>query len=256
MGPRQVAPSDSQGATAPAISGLVSRETAAAGRPPLVIPDATYSGVFRVRLADGTNSDMMNHARAVDTARLWAVTPVRRKPSPAAADAPAASTSYGVVITDSPSSGADRRSYSRRIPMQPARPRDDPEHQSEQPLLIVVEPVGHRGRFRAGLDGRVLVASSRTPFCDAARALLTEGFDAATLMRHAGSATNALTATMGGAAQSTVEEGDRVPYFRRWRPSPRGARHCAKQSPRYSRSRGGKVHRRAYPRERRRGGER
>jgi hypothetical protein len=42
MDPRQVTPSDNQGATAPAVSA------AAAGRPPLVIAEATYPGVFRV----------------------------------------------------------------------------------------------------------------------------------------------------------------------------------------------------------------
>jgi hypothetical protein len=102
---------------------------------------------------------------------------------------------------------------------QPARAPDNPD--SNQPLVIVVEPVGHRGRFQARVDGRVLVASSRTPFCDAARALLAEGVDPAARieMRHAGSSTNALASTVGGAAKVKVEEGDRVPYFRRWRPS-------------------------------------
>jgi hypothetical protein len=102
---------------------------------------------------------------------------------------------------------------------QPARPRDNPDHQSDQPLVIVVEPVGHRGRFGARLEGRVLVASSRTPFCDAARVLLAEGVDPATriVMRHAGSATDALSATVSGAAQLTVEDGD-SPRFRKWRP--------------------------------------
>jgi hypothetical protein len=121
---------------------------------------------------------------------------------------------------------AGGRVSGHRASGQPARPQNNLHHRPEQPLVIIVDPVGHRGRSRAQLDGRVLVASSRTPFCDAARVLVAEGFDPATriVMRHAGSATNALTATMGGAAQLTVEEGDRVPYFRRWRPSPRAAR--------------------------------
>jgi hypothetical protein len=37
-------------------------------------------------------------------------------------------------------------------------------------------------------------------------------------MRHAGSATDALTATVNGAAQLTVEDGDDSPRFRKWRP--------------------------------------
>jgi hypothetical protein len=91
---------------------------------------------------------------------------------------------------------------------------------SNQPLVIVVDPVGHRGRFRGRLDGRVLVASSRTPFCDAARVLLAEGVASATriVMRHAGSTTDAVTATLSAAAKLTVEYGDHSPRFRKWRP--------------------------------------
>jgi hypothetical protein len=93
------------------------------------------------------------------------------------------------------------------------------DHQ-DQSLVIVVDPFGHRGWFRAQLDGRVLVASSRTPFFDAARVLLAEGVEPAIqiVMRHVGSATDALTGTVGGAAKLTVEGGDRL-HFRRWRPS-------------------------------------
>jgi hypothetical protein len=103
---------------------------------------------------------------------------------------------------------------------QPACPRDNPDLHSNQPLVIVVEPVGHRGRFRGRLDGRVVVASSRTPFCDSARALIAEGVDPAIriVMRHAGSATDALTATVGVAAPLTVEDSDHSPRFRKWRP--------------------------------------
>jgi hypothetical protein len=95
---------------------------------------------------------------------------------------------------------------------------EQPTH--PQPLVIVVDPVGHRGRFQARFNGRVVVASSRTPFCDAARALLAEGVHPATqiVMRHVGSATDALTATVGVAAKLTVEDGDRSPRFRKWRP--------------------------------------
>jgi hypothetical protein len=124
-----------------------------------------------------------------------------------------------------PGARAGRRVLGHRASGQPARPQNNLHHRSEQPLVIIVDPVGHRGRFRAQLDERVLVASSRTPFCDAARVLVAEGFDPATriAMRHAGSATDALTATVGGAAQLTVEEGDRLPHLRRWRPSPHAA---------------------------------
>jgi hypothetical protein len=43
------------------------------------------------------------------------------------------------------------------------------------------------------------------------------------VMRHAGSSTDALISTVGGAGKLSVEEADRVPYFRRWRPSPLAA---------------------------------
>jgi hypothetical protein len=123
-----------------------------------------------------------------------------------------------------PATGGGARVSGQCASEQPAPPRDNPDLRSNQPLVIVVEPVGHRGRFRARLDGRVVVASSRTPFCDAARALLAEGIDPATriVMRHAGSATDALTATVAVAAKLTVEDGDDSPRFRKWRPLLKG----------------------------------
>src|SRR5207247_5891328 len=87
--------------------------------------------------------------------------------------------------------------------------------------LIVVEPIGHRGKFAARLDGRLLVRSSRTPFCDAARVLLAERGDPSStiVMRHAGSATDSLRARLGVAAGLTVREDDnRAPRFVSWRP--------------------------------------
>ena len=55
-------------------------------------------------------------------------------------------------------------------------------------VTIVIEPVGHHGRFRACVDGRVIVASTRQPFLDAARVLIGEGHDRRTIleMRRAG----------------------------------------------------------------------
>jgi hypothetical protein len=124
-----------------------------------------------------------------------------------------------------PAAGGGARVSGHCASGQPARPQNNLDHQSDQPHVIVVEPVGRRGRFRAKLDGGVLVTSSRTPFCDAARVLLAEGVDptARILMRHAGAFADALTSTVAGAAKLTIEEGDRVPYFRRWRPLSRAA---------------------------------
>jgi hypothetical protein len=86
--------------------------------------------------------------------------------------------------------------------------------------LLIVEPVG-RDRFAARLDGRLL-ATSRTPFCDAARALIAEGADPSTIliMRHAGSEIDALRARLSVAARLTVEErpSGGPPRFARYRP--------------------------------------
>lgn len=62
----------------------------------------------------------------------------------------------------------------------------------------------------------------RRPFCEGARVLLAEGCDPAArfVMRHDGSTADALRSTVGVAAKLMVEEGDRVPQFRRWKPSP------------------------------------
>ncbi len=87
--------------------------------------------------------------------------------------------------------------------------------------VIVVSPTDRRDRFAARLDGRVLVRSSRTPFCDAARVLLAEGFDHSItiVMRHRGSDVDALRARLGVAARLTVREEDgRAPRFTRWKP--------------------------------------
>lgn len=95
--------------------------------------------------------------------------------------------------------------------------------------IIVVPIASAPGRFMAKLasNGSVLVTSSRTPFLDSARRLLELGYPANTMlvMRHAGSATNALRATIGNAALLTVKEktAGNAPRFARWvpyRPSP------------------------------------
>lgn len=85
---------------------------------------------------------------------------------------------------------------------------------------IEVKPAG-KGRFEARLDGRRLCVS-RQPFLDSARVLWAEGYDPRSklVMRHAGSANNALASTIGAAAELTVHEpqsGNR-PKFALWRP--------------------------------------
>jgi len=84
-------------------------------------------------------------------------------------------------------------------------------------IIVEVRPVDQHCRFEARVAGRVVVKSSRTPFCAAARVLLAEGADPKTtlIMRHAGSDVDALRGPIGTAAKLTVRD-DRgtifVPY--------------------------------------------
>jgi len=93
------------------------------------------------------------------------------------------------------------------------------------PLLIVIEETSQRrGKFSAHLlDGRKLLSSSRQPLLDAARDL-AQGIlpETPLAMQHKGSATIAMTSTVGEAAKLTVEEEPGGPRFRKWRPFPVG----------------------------------
>ena len=163
-----------------------------------VIADAKYPNMFRVRLDDGATSDMLNHGRAHELARLWALKlPVRRKPvrvpePPSPADASTAAPS--IVLTVMPSRNPDgTRAYTKRGPL-----------------------------FDGKVDGRTIITRSTQPLLDGCRVLIREGVDPDTriTMRHAGSTADALRSTVGGAAKLIVEEGARVPQVRRWKPSP------------------------------------
>lgn len=102
-----------------------------------------------------------------------------------------------------------------------ARATTSPKNASSRDVVIIVAPADRRDRFSASLDGGVLVKSSRTPFLDAARALLRKGRDPSTtiVMRHRGSHVDALRARLGAAARLTVREEDgRPPRFARWKP--------------------------------------
>jgi hypothetical protein len=95
-------------------------------------------------------------------------------------------------------------------------------------LVLIAAPDPARvGHFTARLlnENRRLIAYSRMPFCDAARALLAQRFDAATPlnMRHAGSATLCLSAPICRAAQLAVEESAHGPVFRTCRMAERSA---------------------------------
>jgi hypothetical protein len=87
-------------------------------------------------------------------------------------------------------------------------------------LIVVVTPAC-AGRFEARLDGhdRVLCVS-RTPFFDAARELLAQGYDRnhLVMLRHAGSDTDSLRAELGRAASLTVKETGYGPQVQPWKP--------------------------------------
>jgi hypothetical protein len=84
-------------------------------------------------------------------------------------------------------------------------------------IIITVEPAG-RDLFSARLNGRLL-CKNRTPFCTAARSLLEQGYAPGSILtlRHIGSQTDCLRATIGAAARLTIEEGEWAPRFRPWK---------------------------------------
>jgi len=99
------------------------------------------------------------------------------------------------------------------------------------PIVLIVSPsLNEDGRkaystrgqlFDGAIDRRSIVKRSTTPFCDAARVLLADGIDPATklVMRHAGSAADALRSSVGVAAGLTVadDNGGKL-IFRKWAP--------------------------------------
>ncbi len=60
--------------------------------------------------------------------------------------------------------------------------------------LVVVSPSGAPDHYSAEVDGEIVCTSSRTPFCDAARILLSRGVDSNSwlILRHKGSDTELL----------------------------------------------------------------
>jgi hypothetical protein len=93
--------------------------------------------------------------------------------------------------------------------------------------LIVAPDPARVGHFTARLlnENRRLIAYSRMPFCNAARALVAEGLDEAAplTMRHRGSATACLSAPIGTAGRLAVEESAHGRVFRALRKAPRSA---------------------------------
>jgi hypothetical protein len=89
-------------------------------------------------------------------------------------------------------------------------------------LVVIVTPVpSGTGRYQARLeDDDHLLCLSSTPYFDAARKLLNEGYDRnlTLVMRHTGSQTECLRAPLGAAAALTIEETPYGPQLRRWKP--------------------------------------
>jgi hypothetical protein len=102
-------------------------------------------------------------------------------------------------------------------------------------FTIIVEPADQPGTFLAKIDGK-LICKPRTPFCTVARVLIERGYPPGALlvMRHAGSDTDSLRATIAAAAKLAVRD-DRQgrPRFVDYRPGPdeRGREGCGGYPP-------------------------
>jgi hypothetical protein len=85
-------------------------------------------------------------------------------------------------------------------------------------IVITAYPAGLHGCFAVRHAGRVIVTASPTPFCEAARILLAEGFPVGAVlgMRHQGADDIALRAKLGAAAKLTVDEHHN--RFTKWKP--------------------------------------
>ena len=147
--------------------------------PHKIVPDSKYPNMYRIVLPDGRLSDMLNLSRAKDTAaRFEHIAP---------APPPPLITGPRIDITISPC------------------------------LKKAMMGGGkvHRDEFNTYLGDRLLCSSSRTPFVDAARALIAAGHDpeATLVMRHRGSNHDALWAKLGYAATLTVS-GSQFALFR------------------------------------------
>ncbi len=104
--------------------------------------------------------------------------------------------------------------------------RHIPPPKCAQARAILITAVALGGsRFEAWCDDQLIVACTREPLLDGARALLGAGYhpDTIAVMRHAGSEIDALTARIGTAARLYVEESGHGPVLRTRRKAPPGA---------------------------------
>jgi hypothetical protein len=104
----------------------------------------------------------------------------------------------------------------------PRNGRDRPVGQlfSNEVRLVTISPNGAHGHYDAVVDGELVVKSSLTPFCDAARVLVERGVDTNSwiVMRHQGSDVDALRSKVGIAAKLTVREDRDAPRFVKYAP--------------------------------------
>jgi len=91
-------------------------------------------------------------------------------------------------------------------------------------IIILVSSTGG-GRFRAIVEARQIMASSRAPFLAGCRVLPAEGMaaDAVAVMRHMGSDTDCLKGKVGTAAGLMVAEDHSGIRFRKFTPISRKA---------------------------------
>ncbi len=77
--------------------------------------------------------------------------------------------------------------------------------------LCEISTADSPAEFSAWVNGELVIASSRTPYFDAARALLEQGADSNSILvlRHRGSTTNGMVGKLGILARLSVKEPDK-----------------------------------------------
>jgi hypothetical protein len=139
----------------------------------------------------------------------------------------------GEIWTPATASTVIRGSIVSRISETP----DDSAHQDliqRSTIAIVVEPLDCQGHFSAQLadSGRIIVASSRQPFLDSARALLNAGYLSSVRIElwHRGADAWALRSLLRVTAGLDVAETPFGPKFVRYRPPTQGRANCIKST--------------------------
>jgi len=120
------------------------------------------------------------------------------------------------VVTPDPSG-----CISPRSPSGPAAGSTPTTSPAPKRLVIDITAIG-RGRFDASFGGSLIVAASKQPISEAARALHRIGFpdDAELVARHAGADHYAMRGLLGVWRQVRIREDRGVPRFVPWEPFP------------------------------------